>query len=79
MSHPAGFREAGSQECFPSQACTTQLPHPGWDDGVEEAPEALGTDMPGQHPLGPTFTDMLWALGICFSSSVKAQMAHSTS
>lgn len=79
MSHPAGFREAESQVCLAFQACATQLPHPGWDGGEEEALKALGTDAPGQHPLGPTFPDMLCEFGICFSLSGKAQMAHSTS
>lgn len=79
MSHPAGFREARSQVCFVSQACSAQLPHPGWDGTGEETPEALGTDMLGQHPLGPTFPDVLWGLGACYSLSVKAQAAHSIS
>lgn len=73
MSHPAGFREAGSQVCFASQACTAQMPHPGWDGTGEETPGALGTDKLGQYP------DMLWGLGASYSLSVKAQVARSIS
>lgn len=32
--------------------------------------------MLGQHPLGPTFPDVLWGLGACYSLSIKAQAAH---
>lgn len=53
MSHPAGFREAGSQVCFASQVCASQLPHLDWDGIGEETPEAPGADMLGQHPLDP--------------------------
>lgn len=77
MSRPADFREAGSQV---SQACTAQLPHPGWDSPGEEPPEALGTGMLGQHPSGPTFPALRWGLTYaCYSLSNKAQAAHSTS
>lgn len=35
--------------------------------------------MLGQRPLGPTFPDVLWGLGTCFSLSVEAQATHSFS